>query len=382
MLSAVASVLTLGTVHSTVLTKYELPLAPGSAVCNDGTPYAYYLALGSSSGKWVFFQQGGSYCYSQETCDARASTDSTQMSSRGLSSSLSIASGIIADDPSENPYFATWNKVQLPYCTSDAFSGTVEQSAWKASLSFLGSRVIPAVIADLIANHSLVDASSTTVVYSGASAGGVGLWPNMDALSSKLLPSARVVAVVDSGWFLDSTPIAPVPCTDDPLYCSVKENLVNGVAAWSPALDAGCAVAKAPAETWQCLMGRYVEPYISTPLFVFQWQFDLAQLYHDGIYANPSAPAAVAAYAQGSRANLTASFGATAQPRHFFSPSCYQHVVLNNKHSGWMQVTAGSVTLPDALDAFVNGTSTPSTLLDACTTPDCNPTCPPPQNIG
>ena len=115
---------------------------------------------------------------------------------------------------------------------------------------------------------------------------------------------------------------------------------------------------------------------------VFQWQFDLAQLYHDGIYANPSAPAAVAAYAQGSRANLTASFGATAQPRHFFSPSCYQHVVLNNKHSGWMQVTAGSVTLPDALDAFVNGTSTPSTLLDVCTTPDCNPTCPPPQNIG
>jgi hypothetical protein len=29
------------------------------------------------------------------------------------------------------------------------------------------------------------------------------------------------------------------------------------------------------------LMGHYLEPYLSAPIFVFEWQFDLAQLYHE-----------------------------------------------------------------------------------------------------
>ena len=70
--------------------------------------------------------------------------------------------------------------------------------------------------------------------------------------------------------------------------------------------------------------------------------------------------------------------------RRFFSPSCYQHVVLNAKHADWVQVTANGTTLPDALNAFVRDkvVGTATIMLDDCTMPDCNPTCPPPQHIG
>jgi hypothetical protein len=279
MLHAVACLASI----ATTLQKQTIPSGPNAAVCNDGTPYVYYLAKGATSDKWVFFQQGGSYCWNEASCTARATHDSSQMSSRGLPQTLTIGAGILASSARDDPYFATWSKVQLTYCTSDAFSGTVEQSSWKRSLSFLGSRVVPSVIADLKANHGLVDGPDTTLIYSGASAGAVGLYPNLDVLSSTLLPASRVVGVIDSGWFLDSEPIQPQACTDNPLECSVADNLKMGMAAWSPAVDPDCAQAKAANDQWQCMMGHYVEPYLSTPIFVFQWQFDLAQLYHDGI---------------------------------------------------------------------------------------------------
>ena len=262
-------------VHLLALASLQKVVIPttgaSSAVCNDGSPYAYYVHKGTSS-KWVFYQQGGSYCWDEPSCNARKRHDSTQMSSKGLSQTLNIVSGILSDAVADNPYYATWNKVQLPYCTSDAFSGTVTHASWSSSLSFLGSLVVPSVVADLKKNHGLVDSSSTVVIYSGASAGAVGLYPNLDMLSTVLLPSSRVVGIIDSGWFLDSVPFQALPCPGSPLHCSVEENLVKGLAAWNSSVDADCAAAKAGGDAWQCMMGHYVEPYLSTPIFVFQWQ--------------------------------------------------------------------------------------------------------------
>lgn len=377
MLQAAAALVTLST-----LLKEVVPAGPTSAVCNDGTQYAYYLEMGTATDKWILFQQGGSYCWNKATCDYRRSHDSTQMSAKQLPPSLNLADGILSDSLSENPYFATWNKIMLPYCTSDAFSGTVASSSWDSSLSFLGSRVVPSVIADLKAKHGLVDHSSTTFVYSGASAGAVGMYPNIDVLSSSLLPASHVVAVIDSGWFMDSSPLVAPNCSYQPLTCTVEHNLQMGDSAWNPSLDADCVAAKSAGERWQCMMGHYVEPYLSTSIFVFEWQYDLAQLYHDGIEENPSSSATELAYAQVSRANLTQTFEAAQNHHRFFSPACYQHVVLNNKHPTWLQVTVNNVNLADALRDFVSGNLTSTILVDACTKPDCNPTCPPPQHIG
>jgi hypothetical protein len=287
----------------------------------------------------------------------------------------------MSNDPEQNPHYATWNKVDLLYCTSDAFSGTVEQAPWTTGkLSFLGSRVIPSVIADLKANYGLVDSSSTTVIYSGASAGAVGMYPNIDYLSSVLLPSSHVVAVVDSGWFLDSAPIQQSHNCSDPQTCAVGQNFAKGVAAWNSSVDADCASATpVRSEQWRCLLGKYVEPYLSTTMFVVQWLYDLAQLYHDGITSHPSAWSAdQSAYAQASRMNLTQTFQAAKRHHQFFAPSCYHHVSLNNKSPWWLDVTVGTITLVDALDDFITGKSTSSIQVDKCSSPDCNPTCPPP----
>ena len=70
-------------------------------------------------------------------------------------------------------------------------------------------------------------------------------------------------------------------------------------------------------------MGHYLEPYLSAPIFVFEWQFDLAQLYYDGIYDNPSGSPQALAYAQESSDNLTKTFASAQRHHHFFSPSCY-----------------------------------------------------------
>eukprot|EP00322_Chrysochromulina_rotalis_P018983 CAMPEP_0115877516 /NCGR_PEP_ID=MMETSP0287-20121206/26265_1 /TAXON_ID=412157 /ORGANISM="Chrysochromulina rotalis, Strain UIO044" /LENGTH=379 /DNA_ID=CAMNT_0003333037 /DNA_START=250 /DNA_END=1390 /DNA_ORIENTATION=+ len=358
----------------------ELTASLFGAVCNDGSPYAYYVKTNAGSDNWVFFQMGGSYCWDQPTCTRRKSTMGNLMTSKMLAPQVTINYGILSDIPANNPPFAAWNRVLLPYCTSDAYSGNLSSSAWDAGLSFLGSRVLPAVVADLKAHYGLLDQPSSTIVYSGASAGGVGIYPNVDRISEELLPAARVFGVVDSGWFLDSTPFVTQQCGDDPNTCTDEEIFSSGIPAWGAIMDASCAAATPVDIRWECLLGYRVLPYLSTPLFVFQWQFDLAQLTHDGVKTKPSTMPELA-YAQASAANLTKTFttAANATSRHrFFSASCYQHVVLNSKHEqAWITLTVNGMTLVDAIGDFIDGHGgNASVCVDTCNTPDCNPTCP------
>lgn len=102
MLHAVFCLVTI----ATTLHKQVIPGGAGAAVCNDGSPYAYYFAPGSDPDKWIVFQMGGSYCYNEASCDARRQHDSNLMSSKGLAATLSINAGIISDSVKDNPYFA------------------------------------------------------------------------------------------------------------------------------------------------------------------------------------------------------------------------------------------------------------------------------------
>jgi hypothetical protein len=90
----------------------KIPTSEGSAVCNDGSPYAYYLSQ-SGSKNWVFFQNGGSYCWDKASCDYRKLHSSNQMTSNGIPASVNLASGIMSNDPAQNPHYATWNMVDL-----------------------------------------------------------------------------------------------------------------------------------------------------------------------------------------------------------------------------------------------------------------------------
>lgn len=182
--------------------------AGGGAVCNDGTPYQFYQREGKDPRRWLMVLEGGAWCFDQVSCGLRWNASRSLMSSVGYREK--IERGGILDE--KDPTFGTWNVAYFPYCTSDDFSGnaTNTNTPW----SFLGSRVVPAVISNLLSQGVLRDDSSTTVLLTGLSAGAEAVFPNIDFLQSNLLPNSVVIGLADSGYFLDSVPFAPRKCID------------------------------------------------------------------------------------------------------------------------------------------------------------------------
>ena len=341
--------------------------------CNDGTPYVYYKHLNASSPNWVVFLMGGGYCYDDASCIDRKKTVGYATSSHGFKATRVFSHGIMSGDDNQ---FANWNRIFLPYCTSDAFSGTAATTKGAAGFSFLGKYVVPAVLNDLVQNQGLVDSVTTTFVLSGSSAGGVSIYSNI-ALVSESLPLARTLAIVDSGWFLDSDPFVKQRCTTA-MECTEQGIFRRGAKYWEADPDPACAAHFAAGERWRCYLGEYVAPFIRTPMFIFQWKFDLAQLHHDGITANPSSTGDQLQYAQKSAVSLMQSFqqaDTSTTQHHFFSPSCYYHTVLN-RLAAWTSQTAAGVTFSDALRQFVSDPTVSLFKVDACSIPGCNSNCP------
>lgn len=286
------------------------------------------------------------------------------MTSKLLAATATFGSGILTDKVSQNPIFASYTKVLLPYCTSDDFSGNAGAypgMPW----SFMGSHVTPAVIRTLLQYHGLNQA--TDVVVSGGSAGGEAIYPNVDNIKNNLLPNVNVWAINDSGWFLASDPYYAHTCKDAG-SCTEQAGIQKGAVTWNPVVDADCAAGES--QKWRCLMGPFVGRYIQTPMFLFQFRFDLAQMGHDGIGNNPNASASEMQYAVQSAANLTSSM---ASEKYVFLPSCYHHTIITQ--AAWSKMSIQGTSLWDALRMFLKGQSV--RLIDSCNTVGCNPTCPP-----
>ena len=86
--------------------------------------------------------------------------------------------------------------------------------------------------------------------------------------------------------------------------------------------------------------------HFAGPLFVFQWQFDEAQMRAD----NVGAPATQAQwnFIHHQGRNLRTSLEGVAN---VFVPSCISHTVLTKP--SWTEVTVDGVSLPDALQCWV-----------------------------
>ena len=128
----------------------SLALVDPEAVCNDGSSGGYYIDHGDPS-LWLIYLGGGSWCWDAESCAERwengcpqsYSNEDNKIScmSNASFSNTCAKSGIFDRNKSSNPALATATLVYVPYCTSDAFSGTVEQASFQSDVSFLGSRV-------------------------------------------------------------------------------------------------------------------------------------------------------------------------------------------------------------------------------------------------
>jgi hypothetical protein len=219
--------------------------AGSPAKCTDGTPAAYYTQLNASSPNWVLWIEGGGVCESYDDCVGR------QKGSLGSSKYFDkshAASQLISNDPAENPDFASWNHVWIPYCSGDVWLGqtTNPLNPWSegdddtfqdmrhlgGSLSlptslalklynqsskrsgngakkdtqfqFAGHTIIAETVAALQAKHNLGKPSENgdkpSVILTGCSAGGIGTFHNTEWLAATL-PDARVVGNPQAGYF-------------------------------------------------------------------------------------------------------------------------------------------------------------------------------------
>ncbi len=266
-----------------LFTKYEIENAVmREAVCNDGSPAVFYYRHSQSDSKdWKIHLQGGGDCSTEADCalrgavtaetvagNAQLELDQTFMSfvsSLEYPDNLNLE-GIFSLDLEQNPVFANFNHVYIPYCSSDSHYGDRAAEDESFGYHFKGAKIIQAVIEDLLNNSILGEnnlQNSELVLVSGTSAGGRGVQQNLDRIADQI-PLARVFGVTDSSYFTR--------------YFLTDEERI-GLARrqselWNAQYDNSCASFIGEQDKHLCDRVELMFDYIQTPLFVYMDQLD------------------------------------------------------------------------------------------------------------
>ncbi|XP_075162229.1 palmitoleoyl-protein carboxylesterase notum isoform X2 [Haematobia irritans] len=315
-----------------------------SIVCNDGSAMSFYLRKNANSKKWIVFLEGGWHCYDVKSCRARWNRLRHLMTSTDWPDTRDVG-GILSPLPEENPYWHSANHVLVPYCSSDSWSGTNSTIASKEfSFRFMGALILKQVIADLIP-MGLGRVPGAELLLVGSSAGGLGVMLNLDRIAHYLQVERKLQVTVrgvsDSGWFLDREPYTPSAVAS-------SEAVRQGWSLWKGMLPDAC-VEEYKDEPWRCYFGYRLYPTLKTPLFVFQWLFDEAQMRADNVAA-PVTPHqwnyihAMGGALRSSLDNVTA----------VFAPSCIGHAVLSKRE--WLSLKIDDISLPTALRCWEHST--------------------------
>eukprot|EP00463_Aulacantha_scolymantha_P000525 TRINITY_DN1319_c0_g2_i1.p1 TRINITY_DN1319_c0_g2~~TRINITY_DN1319_c0_g2_i1.p1 ORF type:complete len:383 (+),score=89.85 TRINITY_DN1319_c0_g2_i1:109-1257(+) len=243
------------------------------AMCLDGTPGAYYYSPSNGNGtnKWYIHMQGGGWCENLDSCLGRSGGDLG--SSKNYPATANLGGGYFDNNPAVNPQMYNWNMVFMRYCDGGSFSGanmTVTEYKSK-KLYFRGKLILRAMISDLLKNRGLNQA--TDVVVSGCSAGGLASWLHTDYYSQVLPKTTKVVGMPDSGFFLDYE--APgKKYHSGMIWVFNQMNATSGV-------HQGCIAGQAKDESWKCMFAQYTAPFIKTPMFPLQAEYDSWQTSQD-----------------------------------------------------------------------------------------------------
>jgi len=259
----------------------------GDAKCLDGSPAAFYLRPGTGSGasKWVVFHEGGGWCISLSDCRARANT--TLGSSVSYAAELAMPDQLLSSNATINPLLHNWNVAYLTYCDGGSFVGDAVANDTQGALHFRGRAIKEATLAALLAHHEL--ASASEVVISGGSAGGLAAFIHADWWCDAIRAATngslgKCAALPDSGFFLDyESPRA----TATPPPAKYKGGYFRAYMDWafdafnaSGGLHSDCVTAMANHGTPNlCMFAEHTAPFIHTPLFALQSEYDSWQRY-------------------------------------------------------------------------------------------------------
>ncbi len=248
-----------------------------TARCNDGSPFGFQVRLSSKgfSPEWVILLEGGGWCDDHsKTCARRVpALSSTPSGGDGALAPLpSNLGGIFNLDSAQNPTFHDVNHVYAPYCSSDLWSGTTAElrrtDNVPEGLFFTGSLNVGAMMETLIQSYGLDDSNpETRVLFTGTSAGGLGVEANAHVLAG-LLPrtaSAGRLKLVDDGGFLVDW--------DDPQYrlesetIPIRDVMERNYDLWGSSLNPLCEQAQRAAgqHPGSCFMTAVVYPYNTDP---------------------------------------------------------------------------------------------------------------------
>ncbi|XP_053650994.2 palmitoleoyl-protein carboxylesterase NOTUM isoform X1 [Cherax quadricarinatus] len=326
------------------------------AVCNDNSPAGFYFRPSKRSRRWIVFLEGGWYCFDHSSCQHRWVRLRSLMTSSGWAATRHVG-GLLSPHPEENPHWWTANHVFVPYCSSDSWSGTRRAADGSGEFSFMGSVIVEEVVEALV---HLNLTHGHKLILAGSSAGGVGVLVNVDRVArqlSQLGIQAEVRAVSDSGWFLDNEPFAPRKCVDAH-SCPPLEAIRRGQELWQGRIPDRCRE-EYPLHPWYCYFGYRVYPTMQSPVFVFQWIFDEAQMTANNVGKPNSKEQWDYIHGIGERIRKTFE-NVTA----LFAPSCISHTVFTKRN--WAGVKIRDVSLPQALYCW---DITPSDALAAITPP-------------
>ncbi|KAK7078088.1 hypothetical protein SK128_017907 [Halocaridina rubra] len=204
----------------------------------------------------------------------------------------------------------------------------------------MGSVIVEEVVEALVALNLT---HGHKLILAGSSAGGVGAMVNVDRVSHQLSDrgiEAEVRAISDSGWFLDNEPFAPLECRNAH-SCPPVEAIRRGQQLWQGRVPNTC-LQEYPHHPWYCYFGYKAYPTLKSPLFVFQWVFDEAQMTADNVGKPISKEQWDYIHGIGERLRKTFQ-NVTA----LFAPSCISHTILTKRD--WANVKIGDVSLPQAL---------------------------------
>lgn len=234
------------------------------AVCNDGSPAVFYIQRGlgtlaaANTDKTVIGLQGGGYCLRDADCSLRASELVSSISYPSRVSSEGMLSG-----DADNPTFRSWNRVRVPYCSSDFFTGDTGPTGGTTNYRFRGAKILAAVVQTLNSQYG-IGKPGDTVILAGSSAGAVGAFINANRVRA-MLPGATLLTLIDAGVYPDAPP--PVPPSTPP--AAVRDLGAIGIRYWNGQVDADCAAAN-PGNPGLCYLFEHAQPTLRTPFFIAQ----------------------------------------------------------------------------------------------------------------
>eukprot|EP01006_Ploeotia_vitrea_P035906 TRINITY_DN65948_c7_g2_i1.p1 TRINITY_DN65948_c7_g2~~TRINITY_DN65948_c7_g2_i1.p1 ORF type:complete len:391 (-),score=39.45 TRINITY_DN65948_c7_g2_i1:135-1181(-) len=256
-----------------------------AARCIDGTAFGYYFQPGTGSGRASYFvyHKGGGWCESVEDCYQRSSTD-LGSSKKWDRPTMKVDDDYFSINKADNPLMWNWNKIWIPYCDGGSFSGfNFSTTMYKGkALHFRGHANVMAVIDDVREKMK----HATNVVIGGSSAGGLAAYLHVDLWRQHIPKSAKVVGLPDSGFFLDYEDVSD---EDRAILRSTRPGNYHNGLHWvfyymnsTEGVDADCiAHWGARNESSKCMFAQHTAPFITTPTFALQSQYDSWQLGHE-----------------------------------------------------------------------------------------------------